>query len=97
MEGLTAKVFRTYNASRTLEEQLELITDPNDTVQAKLLAYNRANRAVAVLCNHQRTVPKSFAKTMENLQKKVSCFDRFVCDNRKRGFHLIRHKPRRAK
>ena len=23
MDGLTAKVFRTYNASRTLEEQLE--------------------------------------------------------------------------
>ncbi|THD20810.1 DNA topoisomerase I [Fasciola hepatica] len=71
MDGLTAKVFRTYNASRTLEEQLELITDPNDTVQAKLLAYNRANRAVAVLCNHQRTVLKSLAKTMENLQKKI--------------------------
>ena len=26
MEGLTAKVFRTYNASRTLEEQLDLLT-----------------------------------------------------------------------
>ena len=26
MEGLTAKVFRTYNASRTLEEQLNLLT-----------------------------------------------------------------------
>ncbi|KAF8567646.1 hypothetical protein P879_04197 [Paragonimus westermani] len=71
MDGLTAKVFRTYNASRTLEEQLELLTDPNDTVQAKVLAYNRANRAVAVLCNHQRAVPKSFAKSMENLQKKI--------------------------
>ncbi|CAH8603952.1 unnamed protein product [Dicrocoelium dendriticum] len=71
MEGLTAKVFRTYNASRTLEEQLELLTDPNDSPQAKLLAYNRANRAVAVLCNHQRAVPKTFAKSMENLQKKI--------------------------
>lgn len=35
------------------------------------MAYNRANRAVAILCNHQRSVPKTFAKTMENLQKKV--------------------------
>ena len=26
MEGLTAKVFRTYNASRTLQEQLDLLT-----------------------------------------------------------------------
>ena len=27
MEGLTAKVFRTYNASKTLSEQLELLTN----------------------------------------------------------------------
>ncbi|CAI2734443.1 unnamed protein product [Schistosoma spindalis] len=71
MDGLTAKVFRTYNASRTLEEQLERLTNPDDPPHAKLLAYNRANRAVAVLCNHQRSVPKSFAKSMENLQKKI--------------------------
>ncbi|VDK74358.1 unnamed protein product [Dibothriocephalus latus] len=71
MDGLTAKVFRTYNASRTLEEQLALLTNPDDSVAAKLLSYNRANRAVAVLCNHQRAVPKTFAKSMENLQKKI--------------------------
>jgi len=40
-------------------------------VAAKLLAYNRANRTVAVLCNHQRAVPKNFDKQMENLQTKV--------------------------
>jgi len=40
-------------------------------VAAKLLAYNRANRTVAVLCNHQRAVPKNFDKQMENLQSKV--------------------------
>ena len=27
MDGLTAKVFRTYNASKTLQEQLDLLTD----------------------------------------------------------------------
>jgi len=71
MEGLTAKVFRTYNASRTLSEQLELLTNDEDGVAAKMLSYNRANRAVAILCNHQRAVPKSFEKSMENLQKKI--------------------------
>ena len=35
------------------------------------MAYNRANRAVAILCNHQRAVPKTFAKSMENLQIKI--------------------------
>lgn len=71
MDGLTAKVFRTYNASHTLQEQLNLLTNPDESVAAKILAYNRANRAVAILCNHQRAVPKTFAKSMENLQNKI--------------------------
>lgn len=58
MPGLTAKVFRTYNASITLQRQLDELTDGDATVPEKILAYNRANRAVAVLCNHQRAVPK---------------------------------------
>lgn len=42
-----------------------------DGIPAKLLSYNRANRAVAVLCNHQRAAPKNFEKQMENIQVKV--------------------------
>jgi DNA topoisomerase-1 len=71
MEGLTAKVFRTYNASNTLQEQLGLLTVSDDNMPAKMLSYNRANRAVAVLCNHQRAPPKTFDQQMENLQKKI--------------------------
>lgn len=69
MEGLTAKVFRTYNASITLQMELR---DPakdqeisvDDTEGAKILFYNRANREVAILCNHQRTLPKQFDSQM---------------------------------
>ncbi|NXB69944.1 TOP1M topoisomerase, partial [Donacobius atricapilla] len=71
MDGLTAKVFRTYNASITLQEQLKALTNPEDNVAGKLLSYNRANRAVAILCNHQRSVPKTFARSMEVLQEKI--------------------------
>lgn len=71
MEGLTAKVFRTYNASKTLQEQLDLLTKEEMSLPEKILCYNRANRSVAVLCNHQRAVPKTFDKQMENLQKKL--------------------------
>ena len=52
-------VFRTYNASFTLQQQLDELTDPSDNVAAKMLSYNRANREVAVLCNHQRAVLKN--------------------------------------
>ncbi|XP_047514856.1 DNA topoisomerase I, mitochondrial isoform X1 [Pieris napi] len=71
MPGLTAKVFRTYNASITLQRQLEELTDPDATVPEKILAYNRANRAVAILCNHQRAVPKGHSKSMEALKEKI--------------------------
>ena len=37
MPGLTAKVFRTYNASITLQEQLEKLTDDDDNVTAKVI------------------------------------------------------------
>lgn len=53
MENLTAKVFRTYNASSTLQKQLDLLTQPESSLNEKILSYNRANRAVAILCNHQ--------------------------------------------
>ncbi|KAH0619087.1 hypothetical protein JD844_018747 [Phrynosoma platyrhinos] len=71
MEGLTAKVFRTYNASITLQQQLKELTTPDDNIPAKILSYNRANRAVAILCNHQRAPPKTFEKSMMNLQSKI--------------------------
>ncbi|KAK9404053.1 DNA topoisomerase 1 [Crotalus adamanteus] len=71
MEGLTAKVFRTYNASITLQQQLKELTTSDDNIAAKILSYNRANRAVAILCNHQRAPPKIFEKSMMNLQSKI--------------------------
>ncbi|KAK6029987.1 Eukaryotic DNA topoisomerase I, DNA binding protein [Ostertagia ostertagi] len=71
MDGLTVKVFRTYNASITLQQQLAKLTNPDDNVHQKMLSYNRANRMVAILCNHQRAVPKGHEKAMENLEQKI--------------------------
>ncbi|KAF8495860.1 hypothetical protein JB92DRAFT_2747397 [Gautieria morchelliformis] len=71
MKGLTAKVFRTYNASITFQDQLDNNT-PNTTNQQELLnAYNKANRMVAILCNHQRAVPKGHAGSMEKMNDKL--------------------------
>ncbi|KAF2977505.1 hypothetical protein EK904_004423 [Melospiza melodia maxima] len=52
-------------------EQLKALTNPEDNVAGKLLSYNRANRAVAILCNHQRSIPKTFARSMQVLQEKI--------------------------
>ncbi|XP_039512300.1 DNA topoisomerase I, mitochondrial isoform X3 [Pimephales promelas] len=71
MTGLTAKVFRTFNASTTLQDQLNKLTTEDMTLEEKILSYNRANRAVAILCNHQRALPKTFEKSMQLLQEKI--------------------------
>ncbi|PNF22470.1 DNA topoisomerase 1 [Cryptotermes secundus] len=94
MEGLTAKVFRTFNASITLQEQLDKMTDPNCTLQEKILVYNRANRAVAILCNHQRAVPKTHAKSMENLKAKIDAKKEMVQDA-ERQYKDAKHEHKR--
>uniref|UniRef100_A0A9J8A325 DNA topoisomerase I n=1 Tax=Cyprinus carpio carpio TaxID=630221 RepID=A0A9J8A325_CYPCA len=87
MPGLTAKVFRTYNASITLQQQLKELVKEN--VAEKLLSYNRANRAVAILCNHQRAPPKTFEQSMANLQAKI--------DSRKEQLDLAKKELKQAK
>ncbi|XP_067276356.1 DNA topoisomerase I, mitochondrial [Pseudorasbora parva] len=89
MPGLTAKVFRTYNASITLQQQLKELGNMKDNVAEKLLSYNRANRAVAILCNHQRAPPKTFEQSMANLQAKI--------DSRKEQLDLAKKELKQAK
>eukprot|EP00005_Dracoamoeba_jomungandri_P011673 CAMPEP_0174268078 /NCGR_PEP_ID=MMETSP0439-20130205/36049_1 /TAXON_ID=0 /ORGANISM="Stereomyxa ramosa, Strain Chinc5" /LENGTH=864 /DNA_ID=CAMNT_0015356025 /DNA_START=72 /DNA_END=2666 /DNA_ORIENTATION=- len=72
MVGLTAKVFRTYNASITLEKELSKKLDPDLTLAEKILFYNRANREVAILCNHQRSLPKQFDTQMDKLDTLIN-------------------------
>lgn len=70
MPGLTAKVFRTYNATHTMQEQLDKI--PNEgTVNEKIVRYNAANREVAILCNHQKAVGKSHESTIEKIEDRI--------------------------
>jgi len=75
MEGLTAKVFRTYNASKTLQDQLlktEQLKSWNSMSAAeKVVEYNNANREVAILCNHQKSVSKAQETQLENLSGKL--------------------------
>ncbi|XP_074381425.1 DNA topoisomerase 1-like isoform X2 [Apium graveolens] len=71
MPGLTAKVFRTYNASITLDEMLSRETKGGD-VAAKVVVYQHANKEVAIICNHQRTVSKSHSAQMLRLNEKIN-------------------------
>lgn len=80
MPGLTAKVFRTFNASITLQSQLDMFAEhfggePGE-VQVPIadirLFYNRANRQVAVLCNHQKTVSKNLPQQLSQMNGRIA-------------------------
>lgn len=70
MPGLTAKVFRTYNASYTMARLLKEMK-ATGSVQEKVKAYNDANREVAILCNHKRTVAATHATSIEKMNERV--------------------------
>ncbi|KAL8796694.1 MAG: hypothetical protein Q9195_001084 [Heterodermia aff. obscurata] len=70
MAGLTAKVFRTYNASYTMSTLLKDMKSAG-TVPEKVKDYNAANRKVAILCNHKRTVAAGHESQMEKLTDKI--------------------------
>jgi DNA topoisomerase I len=78
MDGLSAKVFRTYNASKTLQDELlkseKALAARWHSLSAtdKVTEYTTANREVAILCNHQRSVSKAQETQLENLGTKIS-------------------------
>ncbi|KAF2675031.1 DNA topoisomerase 1 [Microthyrium microscopicum] len=70
MTGLTAKVFRTYNASWTMATLLKEMK-PTGTVPERVKEYNDANRTVAILCNHKRTVGAAHDTQMTKMLEKI--------------------------
>ncbi|VVB11430.1 unnamed protein product [Arabis nemorensis] len=70
MPDLTAKVFRTFNASITLDVMLRQETRDGD-VDQKVVVYEQANKEVAIICNHQRSVPKSHGAQIGRLAGKI--------------------------
>ena len=78
MEGLTAKVFRTHNASTTLQSELAKAYHPNigkvtakSTLDEKIFFYNWCNMQVAILCNHQRSVSKTHSEQLERMDQQI--------------------------
>lgn len=72
MPGLSAKVFRTYNASFTMSTLLKDLKASDATIPEKIKLYNDCNRQVAILCNHKRTVGASHEAQMEKMGDRVS-------------------------
>jgi DNA topoisomerase-1 len=68
MPKLTAKVFRTYNASIVLDQELAKMPG-GLTLEEKKVFYTEANTRVALLCNHQRSVAADHGQKMAKLDE----------------------------
>jgi DNA topoisomerase-1 len=78
MPDLTAKVFRTYNASVTLEKELYkegVDIDASEVLADKKTFYNNANRTVAILCNHQRSIPKGHDSAIAKMRDHLAALE----------------------
>jgi DNA topoisomerase I len=77
MKGLTAKVFRTFNASYLFSRELRKIDRKyadyigDDKTKLLLEEYNKANLKVAKQMNHQKKISKSFTEQLENINSKI--------------------------
>ena len=66
VNGLTAKVFRTYSASTVVSKYLNENGDiKNGSPMEKLYHAKLANLEAAIMCNHKRTIPKTFEQTLQ--------------------------------
>lgn len=78
MKGLTAKCIRTMASSSLFQEELDKLNIDNlkkmsqkDKINYVLNAYNNANAKVAMLCNHQKSIGKSFDTQINKIRTKI--------------------------
>lgn len=96
MKHLTAKVFRTYNASILFQKELQKITrkynkndisfeklNEMDKINILLDEFNKANAKVATLCNHQKNISNSFTEQLEKINERIKVLKKKLRNIRK--------------
>jgi len=78
MKGLTAKVWRTYNASNLFQKELDKVKletvlkiPDSERINYLISFFNQANTSVALLCNHQKAVSGNLEKQLETFNEKI--------------------------
>jgi DNA topoisomerase-1 len=85
--GLTAKVFRTYHASKVVREYLaNTKVRESDPEYVKKHLATMANLQAAVVCNHKRKIPK---KWRESLMKKIERFRKLKSKRTKKSEEAV--------
>ena len=73
MKGISAKVFRTCYASEAVEDKLKkLPIDVEDPDYKKKHVATLANLEAAITCNHKRTIPKTWAQSLQKKKDRLA-------------------------
>ena len=91
MDGLSAKVFRTYNASITLCSELQktdvMVTAEQRRRETDVVAlcnyYTLANKTVAILCNHQKAASANHAEQMAKMDAQIDALKKELKEAKK--------------
>jgi DNA topoisomerase-1 len=72
MPGLTAKVFRTYHATKVVDESLKAskLTSDDPDFMKKYVA-KKANLEAAKTCNHKKKTPKNWKKSLIKMETRL--------------------------
>ena len=72
VKGLTAKVFRTYLATTVVKNYLvKHDTIKTKTANEKIYHAKLANLEAAIMCNHKRTIPKTYEQTLQKKRDSI--------------------------
>ncbi len=86
MEGLTAKVFRTWKCTRTVKESLERCgAKKEDPEHRKQFCAKMANLEVAKIANHKRKIPPNFDERLAKKTDKLKQLENDLQEKSKQG------------
>ena len=86
MEGLTAKVFRTWNCTQTVRRSLEgCRVNKEDADYRKLFCAKMANLEAAKIANHKRKIPPNFDERLGKKEARVRELETRLKEKEKEG------------
>ena len=98
MKGITAKVFRTCHATETVGKKLDqLKIDKNAPEYQKKHVATMANLEAAITCNHKRTIPKTWAQSLQRQKDRLKERKRKAKENQKKYTQRIKDAENKHK
>jgi len=81
MKNLTAKVWRTYNASLLFQKELDKVRmdrvlklPESERINYIISLFQQANTEVALLCNHQKAVTTNLDNALDKIKERITKF-----------------------